>query len=374
MDGRDNPDMEARFEPATVVVAAGDGRTRSALAELAQTTFPAADVREVRDAAALAEAAAGLEPSPERVLVLLEPELGGVDLRDALGLVQAVHPRAAVVVASVAEDHAAVRVALAAGALACVVIDGDRGRSQAVLRAAAEGHGLVDRDIAGALIERHDTQLENERRRDRGVIASLAAAVEAKDSVTSSHQRVVSRLAVEIARLVEPELAASQDFLFGALLHDVGKIGVPESILSKPGPLDEDEWTVMRGHPATGARVIDPLGLSRVVHDVVLHHHERWDGAGYPHGLGGNEIPMAARIFSVADSLEAMTANRPYRGALSIPVALGRIHVERATQFDPRIVDALGRGIDQGRLDLDAVIDGTAAFPPAPRVVTGPRW
>src|SRR6201999_4252779 len=129
---------------------------------------------------------------------------------------------------------------------------------------------------------------------------------------------------------------------------DVGKIGVPETILTKPAPLNEDEWIVMRAHPETGARVIEPLALSGIVHDVVLHHHERWDGAGYPDGLSGEEIPLCARIFSVCDALDAMTSNRPYRRAMPEADALARVRAESGRQFDPAVVDALRRGVARG--------------------------
>lgn len=358
-----------------MMVAAGDARARSRLRSLAESVFPGEPVLEARDAAGLAEMAAGNVTGPGGpALVLLDPCLGGVDVRDAIGLVSAVSPGASIVVCAAADEPDVVHAALDAGALACVSREASRAQSAAVLRAAADGHGMLDREIARGLIDRYDARLSDERRRDRAVIASLAAAVEAKDSVTSNHQRAVSRLAVALASLVEPVLAASEDFLFGALLHDIGKIAVPETILTKPGPLTEEEWTVMRRHPNTGAQVIDPLGLSSVVHDMILYHHERWDGSGYPQGLTGKAIPMAARIFSVADALEAMTANRPYRDALPVQIALERIWVEGGQQFDPRIVGALKRGIEQKLLDLDNTLDAAAAFPPAPRVVTGTRW
>ncbi len=173
------------------------------------------------------------------------------------------------------------------------------------------------------------------------MIESLAAAVEAKDTVTSRHLRAVSRLATQLAREVEPSYCDGDDFLFGCLLHDVGKIGVPEKILMKPGALTDDEWEVMRRHPQTGARVVRPLGMGPVVTDVVLYHHERWDGRGYPDGLAGDEIPLAARIFSVCDALEAMTAARPYRGPLPVSVAFERVKIEAGHQFDPDVIAAL---------------------------------
>jgi len=185
------------------------------------------------------------------------------------------------------------------------------------------------------------------------VIESLAAALEAKDSVTSLHLRRASRLAVRLAERVDPALARSEDFRFGCLLHDVGKVGVPARILSKPGALTADEWVVVRRHPQAGARVVRPLGLSATVLDVVLAHHERWDGTGYPDGLAGGEIPLAARIFAVCDALEAMTAQRPYRRALSAEEAFARVRAEAGRQFDPEIVAALEDAVDAGEIDLD---------------------
>jgi putative two-component system response regulator len=184
------------------------------------------------------------------------------------------------------------------------------------------------------------------------VIESLAAAVEAKDTVTSRHLRAVSHLALRLAEHVEPSLARSDHFLFGCLLHDVGKIGVPERILAKPGPLTEDEWVVMRTHPSVGADVIRPLGLDQVVENVVLHHHERWDGTGYPNGHAGDAIPLEARIFAVCDAMEAMTAPRPYRGPLAAATAYGRVLAAAGRQFDPGVVHALERGVRDRSLGL----------------------
>ena len=238
--------------------------------------------------------------------------------------------------------------------------DADQDDVRAAVAAAAEGRGLIDVDVVRPTIDLYAVLLAESRRRDRAVIESLAAAVEAKDSVTSRHLRRVSRLATQLAELVDPEIGRTEEFLFGCLLHDVGKIGVPEDILSKPGPLTEDEWEIMRRHPQIGARVVRPLGLSEVVVDVVLYHHERWDGGGYPQGLSADDIPLVARIFSVCDALEAMTAMRRYRDALPSSVAYERVRSEAGTQFDPAIVRILERGVSSGDIDLD---DPTGAQP-----------
>jgi HD-GYP domain-containing protein (c-di-GMP phosphodiesterase class II) len=146
-------------------------------------------------------------------------------------------------------------------------------------------------------------------------------------------------------------------------LHDVGKIAVPTEILGKEGPLSEQEWDVMRRHPVTGARVVEPIAGSPTVVDVVRHHHERWDGRGYPDGLAGEAIPLAARIFSVCDALEAMTAARPYREAMSAEVALGRVQEASGAQFDPAVVTSLDRGLRDGEIRLERTLelDATAA-------------
>jgi putative two-component system response regulator len=151
----------------------------------------------------------------------------------------------------------------------------------------------------------------------------------------------------------------------------VGKIGVPEKILMKPGALTADEWEVMRRHPQTGARVVRPLGLAAVVTDVVLYHHERWDGGGYPDGLAGDEIPLAARIFSVCDALEAMTASRPYRGPLPVNVAFERVKIEAGQQFDPDVIAALTDGVESGSIDLDDAADLDVEQPMRRRISSG---
>ena len=250
-------------------------------------------------------------------------------------------------------DPAVVRTILDAGAVSIVKTTLGDDEIRATVCAAADGRGLIDVDVVRPVIDLYATMHAESRRRNRAVIESLAAAVEAKDTVTSRHLRAVSRLATQLARHVEPAFCEDDDFLFGCLLHDVGKIGVPEKILMKPGALTRGEWEVMRRHPQTGARVVRPLGLAPVVTDVVLYHHERWDGGGYPERLAGDEIPLAARIFSVCDALEAMTASRPYRGPLPVSVAFERVKIESGHQFDPEVIASLSDGVASGTIDLE---------------------
>jgi putative two-component system response regulator len=128
---------------------------------------------------------------------------------------------------------------------------------------------------------------------------------------------------------------------YGFLLHDVGKLGIPDRILAKDGPLTGEEWSQMRRHPEIGVRILAGIPFLEGACAIVSAHHERWDGTGYPHGLRGENIPMGARLFAVADAFDAMTTNRPYRCALPIEAAIGELRLRSGSQFWPDAVDAL---------------------------------
>jgi ribonuclease P protein subunit RPR2 len=175
----------------------------------------------------------------------------------------------------------------------------------------------------------------------RSTAAALAQAIEARDSGTGGHVHRVTALAQVLLEAVDPALAADEHLSFGFLLHDVGKIGVPDAILRKPGPLSVFERQIMDTHPEIGHRIVSQAGFSPLVSEIVLTHHERWDGTGYPKGLRGEEIPLATRLFAVADSLDAMTSDRPYRRGMELDQAVAEVVRHRGTQFDPAAVDAL---------------------------------
>jgi HD-GYP domain-containing protein (c-di-GMP phosphodiesterase class II) len=284
-------------------------------------------------------------------------------LHTIVGALRAAASSPEVVVAADEAEPAAVQAALTAGARSFLLLSADVRQAQAVVAGALDGRGEPAARAIRPLLDRHAVMVGAARARERAFVESLAAAIESKDAVTGAHLRNVTELAVTVARCVEPALARDPDFVLGCLLHDVGKIAVPASILRKPGPLSDAEWTVMRRHPATGAEVVGPLRCSRTAVDVVRHHHERWDGSGYPDGLAGERIPLAARIFSVCDALEAMTAARPYRPALSLRDALTRVEQAAGAQFDPGVVTALGRGLQDGSIALERALelDVTAA-------------
>jgi diguanylate cyclase (GGDEF)-like protein len=175
----------------------------------------------------------------------------------------------------------------------------------------------------------------------RQTVTALAGALESKDFGTATHSQRVQRYAVELAHAIEPNLLLDPSVEYGFLLHDVGKIGIPDQVLQKPGPLDDSELRLMRTHPLLGEQLLRDVEL---LHGdglkVVRGHHERWDGLGYPDGLAGREIPLAARVFTVADVLDAITSDRPYRAARSWDDAAAEILAGRGRQFDPDVVDA----------------------------------
>lgn len=158
---------------------------------------------------------------------------------------------------------------------------------------------------------------------------------------TLAHAVRVATLATALARRLGLEDTALDQVRAGAVLHDVGKLVVPDHILLKPGPLDADEWVVMRQHPVWGARLLEAAGLTGHALAIVACHHERWDGSGYPRGLKGEEIPVEARILAVADVYDALRSDRPYRSAWSEEEALSYIRAQSGRLFDPRVVEAL---------------------------------
>jgi putative nucleotidyltransferase with HDIG domain len=168
-------------------------------------------------------------------------------------------------------------------------------------------------------------------------LLGLANALEAKDPYTRGHSERVAQLARRIALDAGLERGAAETVAQAGLLHDLGKIGVPEGILRKPGPLSDDEWEVMRRHPVVGAQIVAPLEFFDEGARIVLHHHERLDGSGYPDGLCGESIPLGARIVAVADVYDALTSDRPYRARLSHGEALERLLGAAGRTLDERL-------------------------------------
>ncbi|HEX6458705.1 MAG TPA: HD-GYP domain-containing protein [Thermoleophilaceae bacterium] len=208
------------------------------------------------------------------------------------------------------------------------------------LRASHHDLEAANEQLRVALSE-NEKLLERTKRAYVSTITSLARTIEAKDPYTSGHTERVAEYALMLARQLgfgEEELQAVE---VGAVIHDIGKIGIPDRILLKPGRLDSGEFEEMRRHPEISSYILDELELPEIVRDMARNHHERFDGKGYPDGLKGEEIPLAARILTVADAFDAMTSDRPYRRALSQEVAAAEIRRNAWTQFCPQVVAAL---------------------------------
>jgi PAS domain S-box-containing protein len=230
------------------------------------------------------------------------------------------------------------------GVLCCLghAADPDVDDSQVHFMKLLAGVVAVQLDHERVVQERH--RLERERGRadiEQSHVRALIAALETRDEYTGSHCESVVSLAERVAAHLE--LTADEIFTVKqtALLHDIGKVGVPDAILQKPGKLDDLEWGIMRQHPAIGARLIASIEPLAHLAPAIRAEHERWDGAGYPDGLSGEQIPLAARIGFACDAFHAMTSDRPYRRAMSETHAIAELHSNAATQFDPRVVRAL---------------------------------
>jgi HD-GYP domain-containing protein (c-di-GMP phosphodiesterase class II) len=195
---------------------------------------------------------------------------------------------------------------------------------------------LLERRIA----RRHRRALAQQRAAYDAAIEGWARALDLREHETGGHARRVTELAQRLGQRLGLGAEALENLRHGALLHDVGKIGVPDAVLSKPGPLDDEEWTEMRKHTVLGHELLIGLPGLREATAVVRSHHERWDGRGYPDGLAGTAIPELARIFAVVDVYDALRSDRPYRRAWTEAEVLAFLRDERGRQFDPEVVDA----------------------------------
>lgn len=195
-------------------------------------------------------------------------------------------------------------------------------------------------------------------------IEAFVGAIDAREHETGSHSLRVSRFAVILGNAYGIRSRPLVDLYCGALLHDIGKIGVPDAVLLKKGPLSAEEEKIMHNHPEIGYRIIGHIGYLAKAAEIIHTHHEHFDGNGYPRGLKGDDIPLGARVFSVADALDALTVERPYRKALLFERAVAEIKKESGSVFDPSVVQVLGAALDElrgfvGKLpSLDLPSDG----------------
>jgi HD domain/GAF domain len=185
---------------------------------------------------------------------------------------------------------------------------------------------------------------------------ALVSALEARDPYTQAHAGRIRDVAMGLAIALKLGPEERRAVKLGSILHDVGKIGVPDAILLKPGALTEGEWSIMRSHPAIGARMLQAIDFLRPALPIIRHHHERWDGRGYPDGLSGETIPIGARIVAVCDAYDAMTSDRPYRTELSVEAALKEIASCAGTQFDPDCAALLAEVVGIGEALEDRLV------------------
>ncbi len=244
---------------------------------------------------------------------------------------------------------------------------------------AADTYTSDDVRLLSAIGDQAALAVENARLVDNlqesylATVRSLAAAIEARDAYTRGHSDRVAAHAASIAQ--ELGLAEEQRIALevASYLHDIGKIGIPEAILGKPGRLDEEEFSRMKDHVTIGAGILGQVSFPWPVAPVVRHHHERFDGAGYPAGLAGEDIPLLARIVTVADSYEAMTSDRPYRAACTAAYAITELRKHSGTQFDPRVVVAFERALERSGVALVDLPPAAESVAPVFGPGTGPE-
>jgi len=202
---------------------------------------------------------------------------------------------------------------------------------------------------AGLAIERLQLS-EQLRQMLRGAVRALAAAVEAKDHYTEGHSERVTAYALQIGAEMRLDKAQLRTLELAGFLHDVGKIGVPESILRKAAPLTEEEYEIFKTHSRLGSEIIRNIEGAEEISKIVLHHHERWDGNGYPDGLTQDKPPLLSRILAVADAFDAMSSQRPYRGRIALEKTLRTVRQAAGTQFDPNIAEVFLLAVSEGRI------------------------
>ncbi len=231
-----------------------------------------------------------------------------------------------------------------------------RPRGSSEIRALAEAFNLM-----AAHIQQHINSIrlaaEETQQLFLGSIRMITAAVDEKDPYTRGHSGRVAKFAVILGEMLGLLPAEVELLRLAALLHDVGKIGVDDLILRKPGRLSPDELSLMRQHPSKGANILRPVARLAGVLPGIEFHHEQLDGSGYPRGLRGEEIPLQARIIAVADALDAITTSRPYQSAQDLPFALRRIRELAGSHFDPRVVDALEAAVRSGRIRIASLVE-----------------
>ncbi|MCC6317857.1 MAG: response regulator [Gemmatimonadaceae bacterium] len=317
------------------------------------------------------QALAALEREPA-TLVLTDldmPELDGIGL---LRAVRARHPDTAVMMITAVADVGTAVSCLSAGAMDYLTKPFHIEEVRARVRQALEKRRLIleNRGYQERLEERVAAQARRLEELFLASIQSLADALEVKDPYTHGHSVRVSRYSAVIARALDMDAEVVRQIELGGRVHDLGKIGVRESVLNKAGPLTDEEYEHIMTHPTVGWRLLSPLlGDTPRALNIVRSHHERWDGRGIPDGLAGDAIPIEARIAAVADTFDAMASARPYRPGVALAATIAELQRCAGAQFDPQVVQAFLRAIDAGAIDTSALAEERAPSGLTPRGV-----
>jgi diguanylate cyclase (GGDEF)-like protein len=244
-------------------------------------------------------------------------------------------------------------------------------RMLVVLSGATMLSAYIPAQVRQALLREYERRRKEQEQSYVATIGALAAALDAKDRYTEAHSRETAELAVNVGRRLGLQGEQLRLLEYGALLHDIGKIGIPGYILQKPGPLTSEEFAIMREHPVIGERILASVPFLAPLGPIVRAEHERWNGTGYPDGLKGEEIPIEARIIHACDAFHAMASDRAYRQALPQEEIIGEFARGSGHQFDPRVVEVMLQLIEQDKPHVSA--QAQASGQPAPETAAGPR-
>jgi response regulator RpfG family c-di-GMP phosphodiesterase len=353
--------MNANGRRGPILIVDDDHEIRATLHEIFrsigyQCCFAAND----REAIAVFEAERPL-------LTITDVKMPVLDGLEFLKRARALDPDAVVLILTGVADVRTAVASLTSGAFDFILKPVNRDDMlRAARRALEHRQAVLDRRAEQALLERRvaetarQLELTVRQLQDtyRSTLEALGSAIDTRDVGTQAHSRRVRGYSLALARAHGVAKSQLRDLEHGVLLHDIGKIGIPDAILLKPGPLTPAEWAVMRRHPEIGRQMIEKIPFLERAAPIVYHHHERWDGTGYPSGLRGEGIPLGARVFAVADAFDAMTFDRPYSRAISVEAARNEIRRSAGTHFDPAVVDTFLEIPPEG---LVAIQRGSAA-------------
>jgi response regulator RpfG family c-di-GMP phosphodiesterase len=382
--------LELRAGKPHILVVDDEPEVRNLLCDLLSDNY------DCESASSAEESLSKLE-AREFDLVLSDIQMGGMSGLEMIPRVLKRSPDTVVVMVSGVQSIESAVEAMRVGAFDYVIKPFDLERVEIAVRRALDHHDLR---AAKRAYENHLEELVRLRTAEldealrslgdayRSTLKALTSALDKRDSETHGHSERVVNFSLRLGR----ELGVGGEQLkaleFGSLLHDIGKIGVPDAILRKPCALDESEWFEMRKHPLHGQQILSGVKFLEGASRVVAQHHERWDGSGYPAGLGGEGIDLNARIFAVADAFDAITSDRVYRKGKPYEAALSELETWAGRQFDPEVVAAFRRvpreewdalrgeslkKIAEGATDANAVVSPVAGVPVIPEAARGAR-